>query len=182
MKFSKVLLLLSSLILIQAPDILAQNSPSAAQTAENLRAQLLDVQTEEANLQARVQQLDWDLKPENIERHFAGTGSTRPEELREQRRRQLQNERDRVVARLEQVAASRARLESAIVAADAQAYNQSAQNPPATWLNRTLGGHSVTHIRLFAGLLFLVLISGALALVAVIHRRRRLGRARSLDA
>src|SRR4051812_36890873 len=127
MKLNKVLPLFISLILVSASNILAQNGPGAAETAEQLRAQLRDVQTEEADLQARAQQLDWDLKPENIERYFAGVGSTRPEEMREQRRRLLQNEKDRVLARLEQLTASRSRLESAIITADGQAYAQSAQ-------------------------------------------------------
>jgi uncharacterized protein YlxW (UPF0749 family) len=174
MKLNTVLLLFISLILVSAPDILAQNRPGAAETAEQLRAQLRDAQAEEADLQARAQQLDWDLKPENIERYFAGVGSTRPEELREQRRRLLQNERERVLARLEQLLASRSRLETAIVTADAQAYNQSAQGPPAVWANRMLGGRYLTNTRLFAGLLILSAIAGALALVASIHRRRRM--------
>lgn len=174
MKLNTVLPLLIFLILVSASDILAQNRPSAAETAEQLRAQLRDVQAEEADLRARAQQLDWDLKPENIERHFAGVGSTRPEELREQRRRLLQNEKDRVLARLEQLAASRSRLESAIITADAQAYNQSAQEPPAVWANRMLGGRYLTNTRLYAGLLILSAIAGALALVAIIHRRRRI--------
>ena len=47
-----------------------------------------------------LQQLDESIKPENIERSLAGIGSTRPEELRETRRRQLTIERDGVLAQL----------------------------------------------------------------------------------
>lgn len=180
MKFNKTLLLLISLVLIFAPDIFAQDSSSAAQNAEQLRAQLRDVQTEEAELQTRAQQLEWDLKPENIERYFAGTGSTRPEEMREQRRRLLQGEKDRALARLEQLGASRARLESAIITADAEAYNQSAQgaSPPASWANQALGAQSLTNARLLAGVLILLAIAGAFVLAAIIRRRHRMGRAR----
>jgi len=175
MKLNTVLLLFISLILVSASNILAQESPSAAQTAEQLRAQLVEVKVTEVELQVRAQQLDWDLKPENIERYFAGVGSTRPEEMREQRRRLLQNQKDHVLARLEQLGASRARLESAIINADAEAYNQSAQgSPPAVWANQMLGGRYLTNTRLFAGLLILSAIAGALALVAIIHRRRRI--------
>jgi hypothetical protein len=98
---------------------------------EKLRAQLGDVQAKEAELQARERQLDEDLRPENIERSLAGVGTTRPEELREQRRRQLDGEKTRVRAQLEQLAQSRTRLEAAISSADAEAYRRSAQiNPP----------------------------------------------------
>jgi len=61
------------------------------------------------------------LKPENIEKGLAGIGSTRPEELREQRRRQLEIEKKSVQTRLDQLATSRNRLETGIVQADAAA-------------------------------------------------------------
>jgi hypothetical protein len=67
-----------------------------------------------------------------IERSLAGVGSTRPEELRELRRRQLSIERDSVRAQLKLVGASRERLEAAIRTADNQAYQQSTeQTAPA---------------------------------------------------
>lgn len=105
-----------------------QEIPSAPQnTTEKLRSQLADVQAKEAELQARERQLDEDLRPENIERSLAGVGTTRPEELREQRRRQLDSEKGRVRAQLDQLAQSRTRLEAAIATADAEAYRRSAQ-------------------------------------------------------
>jgi hypothetical protein len=105
-----------------------QEIPSAPQnTTEKLRIQLADVQAKEAELQARERQLDEDLRPENIERSLAGVGTTRPEELREQRRRQLESEKTRVRAQLDQLAQSRTRLEAAIATADAEAYRRSAQ-------------------------------------------------------
>ncbi|HEY0385540.1 MAG TPA: hypothetical protein VGC64_05990 [Pyrinomonadaceae bacterium] len=95
-------------------------------SAEGLRAQLSDVQAKEAELQTRERQLDEDLRPENIERSILGVGTTHPEELREQRRRQLENERTRVRRQLDQLAQSRTRLEAAIATADAEAYRRSA--------------------------------------------------------
>lgn len=92
----------------------------AEQRAESLRAQLRDVQMKEADLQARADQLDWDSKPENIERTLYNTGSTRPEEARDARRRQLENEKTRVRAQLDLMAQSRTRLESAIATADTE--------------------------------------------------------------
>lgn len=107
---------------------MAQEASSAAQnTTEKLRAQLTDVQAKETELQARERQLDEDLRPENIERSLAGVGTTRPEELREQRRRQLESEKGRVRSQLDQLAQSRTRLEAAIATADAEAYRRSAQ-------------------------------------------------------
>jgi hypothetical protein len=93
----------------------------AEQRAEALRAQLRDVAMKEADLQARLEQLEYDLKPENIERMTANSGSTRPEDVREARRRQLENERNRVRSQLDLMTQSRTRLEGAISTADAEA-------------------------------------------------------------
>jgi chromosome segregation ATPase len=95
-------------------------------TVETLRSQLSDAQKRDEQLQARLKQIEEDMKPENIEKAFALNGSTRPEELREQRRRQLEGERTNVRAQLDQLAQSRARLETAIATAEATAYRQSA--------------------------------------------------------
>src|SRR5256885_6675753 len=89
MRFGLTLILLIAFVPAFAIGVAAQSASSAAQRVEELRAQLLDVQAKETELQARARQLDEDLKPENIERSLAGIGSTRPEELRESRRRQL---------------------------------------------------------------------------------------------
>jgi hypothetical protein len=107
----------------------AQQATSAAETADKLRAQLLDIQTKEDTLRARAAELDEALKPENIEHSLAGIGSTNPEELREAKRRQLQKQRDGVEAQLRTLETTRLRLESAILDADARAYQQSARKP-----------------------------------------------------
>jgi len=105
----------------------AQETASAAESLEKLKAQLLEVQGKEDALRTRLQQLDESIKPENIERSLAGIGSTRPEELRESRRRQLTKERDGVQAQLNTVETSRQRLETAIANAEIVAYQQSAR-------------------------------------------------------
>lgn len=105
---------------------------ATAQTStpvEQLRSQLSDIQAKEAALQDRIKQLDEDLLPQNIEKYFALNGSTHPEELREQRRRQLENQKASVQSQLTQLATSRARLEAAIATAEAAAYRQSALPP-----------------------------------------------------
>src|SRR2546426_8044784 len=128
----------------------AAQSPAQEQAAR-LRLQLSDVQAKQTELQMRLQQLEEDLKPENIERSLAGVGSTRPEDLREQRRRQLEIERTSVRAQLDQLAVSRTRLETAIARADAEAYHQSAgiyaingqqqTNPQPRTKNRSTRAH-----------------------------------------
>lgn len=119
------------LILLVTTALSAQAQPkSAAEEAENLRLQLIQVQTREEDLRARAAQLDEALKPENIERSLAGVGSTRPEELREARRRQLQIERDGVAAQLKTLETSRMRLEAAIRDAEGRAYLESARGTP----------------------------------------------------
>jgi hypothetical protein len=122
-----LVLLFASIITAQA-----QQPTKAAESADQLRLQLIDVQAKEEALQARAQQLDEALKPENIERSLAGVGSTKPEELRESRRRQLQIERDGVTAQLKVLEASRTRLEAAIRDAETRAYQESAQGPSPT--------------------------------------------------
>jgi septal ring factor EnvC (AmiA/AmiB activator) len=85
-------------------------------------------------LQSRAEQLDIDLRPENLDRSLATYGTTRPEEVREQRRRYLESERARVRAQLETLATSRVRLESAIANADAEVdrLRSTLDAPPAT--------------------------------------------------
>jgi hypothetical protein len=124
---SKFFLIVLVSLFVAAVNIKAQDQPpSAAETVDNLRLQLIDVQAKEDELRARAQQLDEALKPENIERSLAGVGSTRPEELREARRKQLQIERDGVQAQLNVLETSRTRLEAAIRDAEVRAYHESA--------------------------------------------------------
>src|SRR5687768_6980096 len=122
MKLGLSLFLVVLFVLVFASGVAAQNATDAVIKAEKLRLQLIEAQTKEAALQNRALQLDEDLKPENIERALAGIGSTRPEELREQRRRQLQIEKDNVLAELQRVAKTRTGLEAAVLKADSEAY------------------------------------------------------------
>lgn len=106
----------------------AQETHSAAESVEKLKLQLLEVEVKETVLRSRAEQLEESLKPENIERSLAGVGSTRPEELRETRRRQLTIERDGVLAQLKTVETSKSRLEAAVATAEGLAYQQSARS------------------------------------------------------
>jgi predicted nucleic acid-binding Zn-ribbon protein len=92
----------------------------AEQRSASLWKELREVETQQADLQARAEEISYAMKPENIERSVAGYGTTRPEELREQRRKQLENEKARIDKQLEQLAANHTRLEQAVAGADAE--------------------------------------------------------------
>ena len=154
-------------IMISVALVSAQEPTSAAAAVETLRAQLVEVQTKETDLQARARQLDEALKPENIEHSLAGIGSTRPEELREQRRRQLTIERDGVLAQLKILATSRERLEASIRTAEAIAYQKSAEGN-ATLLGQTAAPQSARWL-----VLTLAGVVGILALAAIVFLTKR---------
>ena len=113
---------------------IGQQSTSAEEKLGRLRLGLIDVQSKEAALRTRAEQLDEDMKPENIARSLAGFGSTKPEELREFRRRQLELEKKSVLHQLETVSAKRIQLEAEIALAETQAYHESAQSKPSSAL------------------------------------------------
>src|ERR1051325_10350905 len=92
----------------------------AEQRAEQLRSQLIDVQSKIADFESRLEQLEYALKPENIDRATSGYGTVHPEEARETRRRQLESERSRVQAQLRLIETSKTRLEVAVANADAE--------------------------------------------------------------
>ena len=124
-----------SLLLMLGLSGRAQERNNAAVAVDALRVQLIEVQEKEGSLRLRAQQLEEVLKPENIERVFAGIGSTRPEELREGRRRQLTIERDNVKAQLKLVELTKERLETAVAAAEGRAYQESALPMPSPPVN-----------------------------------------------
>jgi len=138
----------------------AYGQESAAESADKLKMQLLEVQGQEEALRARVQDLNEALKPENIERSLAGIGSTRPEELRESRRRQLTIERDGVQAQLNTLEAGKQRLETALRNAEILAYQQSARptqmlsaSSPRRYQLLMLGGGGLAALALGGGAL-----------------------------
>lgn len=92
----------------------------AEQRAEQLRSQLMDVQAKIADFEAKIEQIDWALRPENLDNSTAGYGSTRPETLREARKKSLESEKTRVQAQLKLAETSRSRLEGAVANADSE--------------------------------------------------------------
>ncbi len=145
----------------QSARVFAQDSPSAAEAAHQLRNQLSQLNDREAEIKIRLQELDYELKPENIERYFAGVGSVHPEELREARRKRLQIEKDRLQAQLTEIGQNRQQLEAAIVAADTKAYHASAVG--AASLKRGALGQIFTATTLqLAAIAFALLVIGIL--------------------
>ncbi len=122
----RLTVLLGVSIVVGLPAVRTPAQTKAQERAANLRAQLADTEARQTELQSRLQQLEENLKPDNIERSLAGVGSVHPEELREARRRQLEIEKRSVQSQLDVLAASHSRLETAIAAADAESYRQSA--------------------------------------------------------
>lgn len=103
---------------------------TAQEKAANLRAQIAEVEAKQLELQTRLKDLDEQLKPENIESALAGIGSLKPEDLRAQRRRQLEIQRNGVQSQLNLLTTSHTRLETSIAQADAEAYKESAAPAP----------------------------------------------------
>jgi peptidoglycan hydrolase CwlO-like protein len=92
----------------------------AEQRAESVRSQMLDTESKLADLQARMDQVDYSLKPENIDRSIAGYGTVHPEEARDARRRQLENEKARLQAQINLLENSRTRLQASLSTAEAE--------------------------------------------------------------
>jgi phage shock protein A len=92
----------------------------AEQRAEQLRSQLMDTQAKIGDFEATLEQIDFALQPENIESSTAGYGSTRPEQAREARKKQLEGQKSRIQAQLKLAESSKARLETAVANADSE--------------------------------------------------------------
>jgi hypothetical protein len=91
----------------------------AEQRAEMLRKQFVEVTEREIGYKNRILQLDEDMRQENIDRSVNPlNGTTRTPELREVRRRSLENERRGIETLLRQTSESRGKLEEDLRQAD----------------------------------------------------------------
>ncbi|HXT63649.1 MAG TPA: hypothetical protein VN696_11495 [Pyrinomonadaceae bacterium] len=90
----------------------------AEQRAELLRRQLLELIEKETAYRTRIAQIDEDMRPENIERTLNPYGTTRTAELRDNRRRVLENERKGQENLLNVAASAHMRLEEDVRQAD----------------------------------------------------------------
>ena len=104
--------------LTQSLDLLSR----AEQRAEAMRRQLLDLTEKETSYRNRLVQIDEDMRPDSIDRSVTlvgSIGSTRTPELRDVRRRVLDNERKGVEFLFNQTSQARGRLEEDLRQADA---------------------------------------------------------------
>ena len=93
----------------------------AENRSDALRAQLLDLQMKEIDLQARLDDLDYRLRPESLAQALVFVGSVRPmDELRDDLRGRIESEKTRTNAQLELLASTQARIEAAISDADSE--------------------------------------------------------------
>lgn len=90
----------------------------AEQRADVLRKQLFELVEKETSLKIRLVQIEEDMRPESIERTLNPFGTTRTAELREARRRVLENERRGIDSLLNQITQSRLRLDEDVKQAD----------------------------------------------------------------
>lgn len=90
----------------------------AEERAEVLRKQLIELIEKETAYRGRMAQFDEDLRPENIERSMVGIGGTRTAEMRDTRRRVLENDKRGIENLLSVTGQSRIRLEEDVRQAD----------------------------------------------------------------
>jgi hypothetical protein len=90
----------------------------AEQRAESLRKQLFEMVEKESSVRTRLEQIQYDARPEMIDRSLAFAGSLRPEEIRDQRKKSLEAERKNLELLLTQIQTSRASLEENVQKAD----------------------------------------------------------------
>src|SRR5256714_11212575 len=86
--------------------------------AEILRKQLLELIEKETAYKSRMAQIDEDIRPETGGCVLSGIGTARTVELRDTRRRVLENERKGLESLLNQTTSSRLRLEEDVRQAD----------------------------------------------------------------
>jgi septal ring factor EnvC (AmiA/AmiB activator) len=91
----------------------------AEQRAESLRKQLYELIEKENSVKTRLEQVEYYLRPEMVERSAAFSGSLRPEEIRDQNKKSLETEKAKLDALLTQIQANRANLEANVQKADA---------------------------------------------------------------
>lgn len=86
--------------------------------AEALRIKQFELFEKENEIKARISQIDYALRPEQIQNAAALSGSLRPEEIRSDRQRVLEAERTNMDLLLRGIAQSRRNLEAAVISAD----------------------------------------------------------------
>ncbi len=86
----------------------------AEQRVESLRRQRFELIDKENELRIKLEKADVDLRPESIERVTSLTGSLRPEEIRESRKKSLEAERASIQSLLTEVHSAKASLDTSL--------------------------------------------------------------------
>jgi chromosome segregation ATPase len=89
------------------------------QRVETLQKELADIGARETSLQNRLDEIEAQLRPDQIEQARAGVGSMRPEEDREAMKQRLTNEKRRIQTQLDQFQQNRVRIQTSISSAEA---------------------------------------------------------------
>lgn len=91
----------------------------AEQRTDSLRKQVFEMIEKENTINSRLDQIDYDIRPEIIERSVQLAGSLRPEEIRDAKRKTLAAERANLQSLLTQVQTTRSSLEASLQKAEA---------------------------------------------------------------
>ncbi len=91
----------------------------AEQRAESLRKQLFELIEKENSIKSQLERIEYNLRPEIIERSANFAGSLRPEEIRDQNKKSLETEKAKLNDLLTQIQTNRANLEENVQKADA---------------------------------------------------------------
>ena len=89
------------------------------QRGEGLQLHLLEISEKEEPLKAKLDQINQQLRPEALERTMSGVGSVHPEDLRDETRKRLLNEKLRLQAQLELFRQDRVRTQASLATTDA---------------------------------------------------------------
>lgn len=90
----------------------------AEQRSESLRKQVFELIEKENSILSRMTQLETDLRPEAVDRSAVFSGSMKPEEIREIRKKALESERRNIQALLTEITNSRNALQTTLIRAD----------------------------------------------------------------
>jgi chromosome segregation ATPase len=100
-------------------DYLREQLLKEEQRVEALQKELADIGDRETSLQNRLDEIEPQLRPDQIEQARAGVGSMRPEQDREAMKQRLTNEKRRIQTQLDQFQQNRLRIQSSISSAEA---------------------------------------------------------------
>ncbi|HEV8591461.1 MAG TPA: hypothetical protein VGQ55_05100 [Pyrinomonadaceae bacterium] len=91
----------------------------AEQRSETLRKQSYDLLEKESDIHAKMDRIEYELRPESIDKTVAFAGTLRPEELRANRRKSLESEKANLQSLLTEIQRTRSNLEVTLERSDA---------------------------------------------------------------